>query len=362
LNRFEEALASYDNAIAINSNYPQAYLNRGLTLKSLNRLNEALISYNNAIVINPDYAEAYWNKSLVNLLMGNYVDGWELYEWRWKKDTSNLPRAFEQPLWLGKQCINSKIILIYPEQGLGDFIQCVRYIPLIEKMGATVILEVPLVLMSIIKPLGNFTFVEKGQALPEFDFHCPIFSLPLAFKTTIESIPNQLPYLFASSAKGQYWKDKIGVKKSLRVGLVWSGSIHHTNDHNRSIPIEKLASLLDLPIDFYCLQKDIRNDDLTILTNTKIKNYSYLFDDFSDTAALIDQMDVVISVDTSVAHLAGALGKIVWILLPYMPDYRWMLNRSDTPWYPTAKLFRQKESGNWEKVINEVFSNLKEIC
>jgi hypothetical protein len=202
---------------------------------------------------------------------------------------------------------------------------------------------------------GQFTFIEKGKELPDFDYHCPVMSLPHAFKTTVDSIPNQVPYFSVNPTKKQTWQARLGEKSQRRVGLVWSGSTQHKNDHNRSIPIHLFQSLFNLPVEFHCLQKEIREDDAAFLASqNNIHNHIEFLDDFSDTAALIDAMDLVMSVDTSVAHLAGALGKETWILLPYSPDYRWMLETSNSPWYPTAKLFRQSAIGEWGSAINDI--------
>ena len=357
LQRFEEALISYDHAIAINSNYSEAYFNRGCTLQKLKRFEEALNHYDKAIKIKPNYADAYFNKSCIKILLGDYEEGWRFYEWRWKSDgfTSQL-KPSPQPVWLGEQSLKNKTIVIYPEQGFGDYIQFIRYAPLLEDLGAKVILEVPALLMPVVSTLqGQFILIEKGKALPDFDYHCPVMSLPHAFKTTVDTIPNQVPYFFVNPIKQQTWQARLGEKKQRRVGLVWSGSTQHKNDHNRSILLHSLQSLFDLHVEFHCLQKEIREDDADFAALQKnIYTHIECLDDFSDTAALIDAMDLVISVDTSVAHLAGALGKETWILLPYVPDYRWMLDREDSPWYPTVKLFRQSAIGEWGSAINDI--------
>jgi tetratricopeptide (TPR) repeat protein len=361
LNRLNEALTSYDKAIAINPNYFEAHVNRGNVLKDLKQLDEALASYDRAIAINPFYAEGYWNKSVVKILNGDYLDGWKLYEWRWRKEPLiHFYRTYHQPLWLGEQLIDGKTLLIYPEQGYGDYIQFIRYIKLIEKLGALVILELPAELISIISSFkGNFSIIENGNKLPDFDYHCPIMSLPLAFKTTIKTIPAEVPYLYASTDRKKKWQQQLGTKIIPRVGLVWSGSINHKNDFNRSISFETFGPLFNLPVEFHCLQKEIRtNDEIALESNSKIIIHTDLLIDFSDTAALIETMDLVISVDTSVSHLAGALGKPVWILLPYAPDYRWMLDKNDTPWYPTAQLFRQSKIGDWVSLINQIRDEL----
>lgn len=356
LNRLDEALTCYDRAIVLDPNYAKAYSNRGTALQDLNQLNEALASYENAIILKPDYAEVYWNKSLLKLLMGEYLEGWQLYEWGWKSFARKPLRNFDKPLWLGNESLRNKTVLIYPEQGLGDYIQYIRYAVLVEQLGATIILEVPLALMALFLTLkAQFTLVECGKPLPDFDYQCPIMSLPLAFKTTVETIPAQLPYLYADEKKKQQWQVKLGKKTVTRIGLVWSGSNIHKNDQKRSLLLKQFETFLNFPLEFHCLQNQIREIDVNTLTEfPHIHQHQDDLLDFSDTAALVDAMDIIISVDTSVAHLAGAMGKQVFILLPYAPDYRWLLDRVDSPWYPTAKLFRQAEMDNWEAVIIKI--------
>jgi hypothetical protein len=269
-----------------------------------------------------------------------------------------------QPLWLGDISIADKTLLIHRQEGLGDYIQFIRYATLAEQTGVKIILEVPSSLFGITSSLeGRFILIEEGQPLPAFDYHCPVMSLPLAFKTTIDTIPAKTPYFYADQDKQFSWRQRLSEKSKPRVGLVWSGSTAHKNDHNRSIALTQFASLLDLPIEFHCLQKEIKTEDaLFISDNGKIINHQAHLQDFSDTAALIAELDLVIAVDTSVAHLAGALGKQVWILLPFAPDYRWMLDKTDSPWYPSASLFRQPAIGDWDSVIAEVRDRLNQLA
>jgi tetratricopeptide (TPR) repeat protein len=363
LKRLDEALVNHDRAINLKPDYVNAHINRGIILNQLKRLDEALISFDRAITLNPDHAGAYWNKALLKILIGEYQAGWELYEWRWKHNDQEHYRSFPQPLWLGEESNYNKTLLIHSEQGLGDMIQFCRYALMAKTHFTKVIFEVPKNLTALIASLkGDFTLVEKGKSLPHFDLQCPIMSLPLAFKTTLETIPGQTPYLYSSNNKQTLWHKKIGNKAKLRIGLAWSGSRGHKNDHNRSLLLKQLEPILQLPFEFHSLQKEVRSEDMETLN---LFNYIHLHQDelidFSDTAALINEMDLVISVDTSIAHLAGALGKTVWIFLPFMPDYRWMLDRADSPWYPTARLYRQPKINHWESVITEVKNNLVEM-
>jgi tetratricopeptide (TPR) repeat protein len=363
LKRLDESIESYDRAIVLNPDFAAAYSNRGLALQSIKRLDEALESYDRAIALQPDFALAYWNKSTLRILKGEYLEGWELYEWRWKLEKfNNMSIPYAQCLWLGNESLTGRTLLIHREQGFGDYIQFIRYALLAEQAGARVILEVPAPLMALVSTLkGNFTLVETGAPLPEFDYHCPVMSLPLAFKTTVETIPAQIPYLYADEAKKKQWCKNLGEKTKPRIGLVWSGTPNHRNDHNRSFPLRQLSDLLDLPFEFHSLQKDVRAVDIDALEEfSQVHQHQDDLLDFSDTAALVEQMDIVISVDTSVAHLAGAMGKSLFVLLPYVPDYRWMLDRSDSPWYPTARLFRQPALYDWDSVIAEVGQVLME--
>ena len=320
-----------------------------------------LKSYDDALRIKPDFAEATWNKSVLLILTGNYADGWMLYEARLEKEDTkkNYPR-YPQLAWRGQEDIQGKKILIHSEQGLGDSIQFIRYLEQIHQLGAEIILEVPKTLAVLVSTIKTpITVIEKGSKLPEFDAYCPLLSLPYVFKTTVDTIPSVVPYLSADKQKVSEWDSRLGVKTHKRIGLVWSGSAGHKNDHNRSIPLEVFDDLLKLPVEWHSLQKEYRTEDKNFLdSHPEVKQHQDKLGDFTDTAALIECMDLVISVDTSVAHLAGALGKTTWILLPFFPDYRWMLEREDCPWYPTAKLLRQDDEREWKKVILELSKKL----
>jgi TPR repeat len=361
LKRFEEALASYDRAIEIQPDYAEAYSNRGVALQELKRVEEAVASYDRAIAIQPDYASAYWNKSLALLLVGQFDQGWKLYEWRWKRDTFTTPkRNFPHPLWLGAEDLADKTILLHAEQGLGDTIQFCRYAKLVKERRARVALEVPKALLSLLSGLeGVDVLIEKGQALPAFDYHCPLLSLPLAFKTDLTSIPSPKPYLAASTQKCEEWGQRLGVKRKPRVGLVWSGSTVHKNDHNRSLTLQQLLPYLPVGCEYVSLQKEVREVDKPVLEGGDIRHYGDELKDYTDTAALCELMDLVISVDTSVVHLAGALGKSTWVLLPYAPDWRWLLDTDASPWYASIELYRQAEDLSWGPVLERVSKDLQ---
>jgi Tfp pilus assembly protein PilF len=364
LRRYEEALTSYDRALAERPNYAEALYNRGLTLNELKRFEEALTSYDRALAVRPDYAEAHWNEALLRLLTGDFSRGWVKYEWRWKNESlAPRKRNFSQTLWLGAEALDGKTILLHSEQGFGDTIQFCRYVPLVAARGARVILEVPRPLSKLMSPLsGAEQIVSNGDPLPDFDIHCPLLSLPLAFGTRLETIPSATPYLRASSQSLMNWDTRLGPRRHPRIGLAWSGSPMNRNDQNRSIGLSSLLPLLDIEATFVSLQKDVRTDDVTVLNDqTDLLHFGDALEDFSDTAALISTLDLVISVDTSIAHLAGALAKPVWVLLPFIPDWRWLLDRDDSPWYPRARLFRQNEPRAWDAVIARIHAALYEL-
>jgi hypothetical protein len=358
LDRFDDAIINFDHAISLRAEYADAYCNRGYALQQLNRFEESLHDYNRAIELADDSSLAKWNKAFLMLLLGNFEEGWKLYEWRWDNYQKEFCRNFKQPLWLGDQSISGKTLLIHAEQGLGDFIQFCRYAPMAEALGAKVVLEVPASLMGLMKTLkGDFTIVEKHKLLPQFDLQCPVMSLPLAFNTTLQTIPATIPYLSAEEQKRVMWKRRLGDKKNLRVGLAWSGSAANIK---RSIPLHHLKPLLQLPVEFHSLQKEFNEEDAGVLSKFDCMRLHHdELVDFTDTAALVGELDLVISIDTSVAHVAGALGKPVWIMLPFAPDFRWLTERKDSPWYPTATLFRQTAIDDWDNVITEVADKLK---
>jgi tetratricopeptide (TPR) repeat protein len=360
LKRFPEALASYDRALALRPDHSPALINRGLTLHQLRQLDEALVCYEYALALNPGYVDGHFYKALLHLLKGDYDAGWREYEWRrlrWKEENLTLfERDFTQPLWLGQTAIEGKTIRLHAEQGFGDTIQFCRYVPLVAARGARVLLEVPPQLKDLLASLDGVAEVISTQnELPDFDLHCPLVSLPLALGTRLESIPAQVPYLSVLPKSVRKWTSVVGPKRNLRIGVVWSGSSSHKGDAIRSISLRSLLPLVDLDAEFVSLQKDVRADDATLLQERRdLVHLGDKLNTFADTAAVIANLDLVISVDTSVAHLAGALAKPVWILLPFLPDFRWLLDREDSPWYPTARLFRQQAPGDWSGVISRV--------
>jgi tetratricopeptide (TPR) repeat protein len=360
VNRYAEAISSFNRAIALLPDAAPAYNNRGKALQDTQQFQAAEADFRYAIALQPDYAGAYWNLALLQLMTGRFEEGWRLFEWRWQDLQKAQTKIFTQPSWLGEQPVSGKVVLIYAEQGFGDFLQFCRYAPMLEALGAHVVIETPPALTTLLGSLpGSFTIVEQGQPLPDFELQCPVMSLPLAFNTTLGTIPASTPYFYADDLKREIWRQKLGPITQPRIGLTWSGSIIQQNDHNRSIPLKTLAPLFTLPLEFHCLQNEIRQQDAAQLQDYPTLHTHFAeINDFADTAALIAEMDLVISVCTATAHLSGAMSKPVWILLPHVACYRWLRHRTDTPWYPSATLLRQAESGNWPGLVAEVVQKL----
>ena len=347
-NRLQDAATLYEKAIALSPDHANAYTNLGNIRKEQNRFSEAMALYEKAIALNPNITNAHLNKSLILLAKGDLLEGFALYEKR------RPARAFSKPAWTGAESLEGKTLLIYSEQGFGDTIQFCRYIEMVAKLGCTVIFEVAKPLLPLMRQLrGVSCFMEKGEALPPFDVHCSLLSLPFAFQATLESIPSKQSYLTADPQKIVHWQKRLSGSKP-KIGLVWSGSENNKGDTYRSIPLETLLASLPKGFEYICLQKEVRQSDQNALANASIRFLGESLYDFSDTAAVCSLMDLVVSVDTSVAHLAAALGKKTIVLLPFAPDWRWMLERSDSPWYPTVQLLRQDAMEDWESVLQKL--------
>ena len=362
LSRFEEALRVYDRALVISPNHAGGLSNRGNALRALKRYDEALATYAAALETGFELAATHMNESLCRLLIGDLELGWQKYEWRFK--TENMlqhVRVFEQPRWHGEP-LTGKRILLYAEQGFGDTIQFCRYARLVAERGAHVILEVPPALKSLLGQLtGAAQVLSQGEVLPAFDYQCPLLSLPLVCATALTNIPAAPSYLQAEQARIRQWQARLSASGRLRVGLAWSGNPQHRNNHNRSLSPAILNPLMDIPVQYVSVQRELREaTDAAWLAQHGIVHFGEQLQDFTDTAALLSCMDLVITVDTAIAHLAGALGKPVWILLPYDPDWRWLTERDDSPWYPSAQLFRQTARGDWGGVIERVVEHLQD--
>lgn len=359
LGRHDEAVAVFDKAIALRPQTAEFYNHRGTSLAELHRFDEAFASFDRAVALKPDLADAHWNAALFRLLTGDFARGWAAREWgRQCRAVGFVERSFDVPLWLADAPLAGKTILLHSDEGLGDTIQFARYATLVAAQGARVVLEVDAVLQPLLSGLnGVAQCLARGiDAVPAIDYHCPLSSLPLAFATGLDTIPAVPRYLPPAPAERlAAWEQRLGRHDKLRVGLVWSGNPAHLNDHNRSMPLATLEPLLDRDVRFISLQKEPRpHDKVQLERRSDILDLTAEIRDFVDTSALIDSLDLVITVDTSVAHLAGALGKPTWIMLPYTPDYRWLLGRDDSPWYPNVRLFRQDARRDYVDVVARI--------
>jgi tetratricopeptide (TPR) repeat protein len=354
LERRDDAIAQYRQAVAAKPDYAEARINLGKALRGLNLHAEAIAEFEQALALRPGDIEASRSQGMARLILGDFKTGW--LQWRFARRG-----AIPQPLWLGESALAGRTILLYAEQGYGDTIHFARYIKLAAQRGARIVLEVQPALISLLGSLPGVAAVRAlGETLPPFDCYCPLLSLALAFGTELATIPAAVPYLAAPTGKAAT-RDASG---AYRVGLTWSGNPSHLNDRNRSIPLQYLRPLLDRPgIEFIALQKEVRDSDAEALKPfANVTIVSEDLTDFAATAEILASLDLVISVDTAMAHLAGALGKNVWILLPFSPDWRWLLERSNSPWYPSARLFRQKAPGDWASVIAEVERELERVA
>jgi tetratricopeptide (TPR) repeat protein len=361
LERHADALRAFERAIELAPAYAEAHYNRGNTLRDLHRHVEAADSFERALALQPDHASAHWNLADCRLLLGDFARGWQEYEWRWKLDRrASGAREFVQPLWLGSQPLSGKTILLHSELGLGDTLLFCRYAREVAGLGARVVLEVQPPLVRLLAKLeGAAEVLPTGAALPAFDYHCPLMSLPLAFKTDLSSIPASVPYIRSDPVRVAGWRGNLGRKTKPRVGLVWSGSTRLRND-KRSMRLTDVLPLLSDRAEWISLQKEVPEAESPLLrSQADLRHFGEELNDFADTAGLVELMDLIVTVDTSMANLAGAMGKAVWILIPFNPhDWRWMLDREDSAWYPTARLFRQPAPSDWAGVVARVSSEL----
>ena len=347
--RYEESIAGYDRLLLLMPLHAEALSARGQALQATGRHRDALASYASAIGAHKDFAHAHFNLALALLTLEEYRGGFAQYEWRWKR-AGIARRSHGKPLWLGEYPLGRKTILLHAEQGLGDTIQFARYAPLLAQGGATVVLEVQAELKALVSGLAGVRVFARGETLPAFDVHCPLGSLPLAFKTTLTTVPAAIPYLRASEERVATWRPRLEALPGRRVALAWAGNPNHINDRNRSIALARLAPLLSAPgVSIVGIQRDVPESDRAALAG--LTHLGEELADFQDTAAVIALCDLVVTVDTSVAHLAGAMGRPLRVLLPFWPDWRWTLDRERSPWYPDARLFRQGADGDWTPVI-----------
>ena len=362
LDRIEEALVAQEHAIRLKPDYAAAHNNRATVLLDLGRLKDAVVASERAIELKPDYAVAHYNRALLLLLAGDFNKGWKGHEWRWEAMDIPAPgHKFHQSQWDGKP-LAGKTILICAEQGYGDTIQFIRYVQLLAKTDCRIIVECPKRLLQLLSSLAGIDdLVASGEPLPDFDVYVPLMSLPYILGTTVETIPDDCPYLSSPdlSTEIRYQMGLTDTNKN--VGVVWAGNPNHKNDRNRSVKLEMFSHLLDIPgINLFSLQVGDRVVDLKTNRDMKgIIDMSPYISSYQDTASIIKHLDLIVSVDTSVVHLAGALGIPTWLLLPYTPDWRWQLDCDDSPWYPSMRLFRQPKRGDWGSVFTLINATLR---
>ena len=348
----------FNIALDIDPTNPAFWANKGAAYQAENQPQKAIGACNKALKINPNHADARWNRGIAYLLSGDLLKGFSDYETRWQlPEFKSLKRG--SVLWTGQNLFR-KSILVYSEQGFGDTIQFIRYIDNLKQLEPNLVyFETHAALKTLIKQIDGIDVVfAKGETLPKTDFHIPLMSLPYIFKTTIQSIPNKVPYLHPPQVL-PHIITKI-IPKKFNVGICWKGRTTHKNDSNRSICIENLFPLFEMPdIQFYNLQLD--HGESNILKKYQIIDLSCQITDFSSTALIIKELDLVITVDTALAHLSGALGYKCWVLLPFSPDWRWLLKTSISPWYPSLKLFRQQTTGDWSSLIPIIKQSLKKV-
>lgn len=366
LGRYAAALEAHDRALASAPEHAGAWLHRGRALAALKRVDEAVKSYAKARSAGKDHPDIQFSEALALLTLGDYRTGFEKYEARWRRSGMPPPQSRRGPLWLGDYPLSRKTVLLHAEQGLGDTIQFARYVPLLAATGASIVLEVQSELTALMARLdGGATIIASGEAPPPFDVHCPLGSLPLALRTEPDTVPAQIPYLSADDASLAKWTVRIGALARPRIAIAWSGNPSHYNDRNRSLAFARLAPLFAHPAAqaggarFISIQHDVRAEDASALAaETHVLHLGGDLENFTDTAAVIALSDLVIAADTAVAHLAGAMGRPLWVLIPFAPDWRWTLNGDASPWYPTARLFRQTALGDWDGVIARVAADL----
>jgi tetratricopeptide (TPR) repeat protein len=355
----DEAMAACRQAIALKPDNAEAYYNLGNALAHRCDFDDAIAAYRRAVQLKPDAAHMHWNLAVLLLRTGQFVEGWDEFEWRLKDQTRNLSRNFPQPQWNGED-LAGKTLLLYTEGGYGDAFHFIRYVPQLRGRGAKIILECQPTLVRLFGGVAGIDeLIARGQTLPAFDFQISLLSLPRLFKMDLTNIPGSVPYLSAGPQERLRWKGRVEQDGRLNVGLVWAGSPRQTpSEELRSRRLDILAPLARTQnVRFYSLQKGRESGDARP-PGMELIDFTGELNDFGETAALIENLDLVISVDTSVAHLAGALGKRVWVLIPFLSDFRWLMDRTDSPWYPTMRLFRQKRPGDWDDVVRQVADEL----
>ena len=354
--KLTEAVACYEQTLRLRPDYAEAHNNLGVALAAQGRLTEAAACYKQALRLKPDYADAHLNLGYSWFFRGDLEAGWPEYEWRWKRRGFSQP-SFRQPLWDGSS-LQGQTILLCAEQGLGDTLQFIRYAPLMKQHGATVIVQCQSPLVRLLATcVGIDRLVFEGTSLPPFDVQAPLLSLPRIIRTTMATIPANIPYVSVDPASRAHWQQQLSGVEGFKVGIAWQGNPDHTRDRRRSVPLRAFAPLAGVPgVRLVSLQKGPGREQLPDLGVLDLANH---LEDFADTATLMSNLDLVITVDTAVAHLAGAVGIPVWVALPLDPDWRWLLEREDTPWYPSMRLFRQSTWGDWAEVFERLTEALR---
>lgn len=356
-----QALVAFENAIEIDPAFVDARVNCALALLQLGRVEEARLSCDRALELSPGHPPALANRSTCALLLGDLAAGFRDQEARWLVEPNRSERrVVDAPLWLGDRAVQGKTVLLHAEQGFGDTLQFMRYAPMVRAQGARVVLEVQPALKALAASLdGVDVLVAAGEPVPPIDLHCPLMSLPLALGTTLETIPAAAAYLTPPRDRVEAWAARLGPKTRPRIGVAWFGKPTHVNDLNRSIPFAQFSAALPRDAELFSLHDRLREADAPALAaRPDLRSFAGEIEDFADTAALVSLMDLVVSVDTATAHLAGALGRPTWVLLPLAPDWRWLLGRDDSPWYPSVRLFRQPALHDWPGALAELNSAL----
>jgi len=356
LRKYKAAIHDYTNAIELRPNYYQAFNNRGSAYRELADFDKALEDFKTSTKLKSDFADGYWNQSLIHLMKEEYEKAWPLYEYRWQsKNFPSEKRNFEEPLWLGEQSLEGKTILIHSEQGFGDTIQFSRYIKLLRNKKCKILLEVEQPLINLMRSLlPRENIFQKGDALPKFDFHCPLLSLPLVFKTNVNSVPFSTPYLTTNQDRVSWWEAFLGSTEKPRVGLCWRGNPNHPNDKRRSVYLGDVIDTLRPEFEWLSLQYKITEEEAGIIDSSqKIQHFGELIGDFAETAAFCKNLDAIICVDTSVAHLAGSQGSRVFLLLAEVADSRWHARGSTTPWYKNVTILRKNGNEDYRELLRK---------
>jgi Tfp pilus assembly protein PilF len=357
LDRCEEAIASYQRALRLKPAYPEALNNMGGEYGRLANMRECVHCLRQCIALKPKDPDAHWNLSVALLLTGEWGEGWNEFEWRLLRPESP-GRIFPKPHWAGQPLVG-KTLLLWSEQGFGDMIQFFRYVAVAKRLGAKVILDVQTALVPLLASQNIAdAVIAAGTPIPPFDYHLALMSMPRVVGTTILSVPDETPYIRPAPARAEHWKQRLSPITTRKIGLAWAGRPEHPNDHRRSLSPMLLRPLVDVKnVTYFTVQP--RSTSVSVPANMPLLDVGVQLTDFADTAGLLSQLDLLITVDTSVAHLAGAMGRPVWLLLPFSPDWRWLMHRTDTPWYPSMTIFRQKKLGDWPEVIQRVCDKLE---